>query len=321
MHRLTVEEIRKRFVENGFDACLKGLPKAHKPSIMHGENQARLISLACETRPEGIHHWSLRMLRDRFVTMEWSKVSHETVRKSLHDCKLKPRQNKEWRMPPEGSAEFVDGMERILEIYKMRPDPERPLVCMEESPRQLIGEVRTPIPAAPGLPARHDTEYKRNGTAELFMFTAPYTGWRRVDVTERRTAQDWAFQVKRLVDEDFPQAKSIILVCDNLNTHTTASLYKTFEPEEAGCVVRRLEIIPAPKHGSWLNMPEIEFPALSRTGLPERIPNIEQLRREVSQWVTARSQSCKGIVWRLTTENAWAKLASLFPPVSRLTGH
>ena len=215
MHRRTVEEIRKRFVENGFEACLKGLPKAHKPSIMHGENQARLISLACEARPEGIRHWSLRVLSDRFVTMEGSKVSPETVSKSLRDCRLKPWQGKEWCIPPEGSAEFVADMERVLDTYKMPPDSERPLVRMDESPRQLIGEVRTPIPAAPGRPARYDTEYKRNGTAELFMFTAPHIGWRRVDVTERRTANDWALQIKRLVDEDFPQAKTIVLVCDN----------------------------------------------------------------------------------------------------------
>ena len=313
MHRRTVEEIRKRFVENGFEACLNGLPKAHKPSIMHGENQVRLIALACEARPEGTHHWSLRVLSDRFVTIEGSKVSHETVRKTLHDCELKPWQNKEWCIPPEGNAEFVNDMERVLDTYKMAPDPERPLVCMDESPRQLIGEVRTPIPMAPGLPARYDTEYKRNGTAELFMFTAPHLGWRRTDVTDRRTARDWALQVRRLVDEDFPQAKSIILVCDNLNTHTTASLYKTFDPEEARRIARRLEIIHTPKHGSWLNMAEIEFSILSRTGLPGRIPTIEQLRREVSQWVTTRNQSCKGIVWRLTTEDARVKLASLYP--------
>ena len=169
---------------------------------------------------------------------------------------------------------------------------------------------------APGVPQRHDTEYIRNGTACQFIFTAPHLCWRRVDVTERRTAVDWAHQVKKLVDEDFPNAKSITLVLDNLNTHSTASLYKAFEPEEARRIARRLVLVYTPKHGSWLNIAEIEFSVLNRTGLPERIPTIEQLRREVAAWQERRNQSCKGVVWRFTTEDARVKLASFYPKLA-----
>ena len=313
MSRQAVEGIRLRFVVNGFDDCLNGLPRRHAQSIMHGENQARLILLACEAREDGIHNWSLRVLAERYVTIEGVKVSHETIRKVLQACELKPWLGKEWCIPPEGNAEFVDAMERILDTYKMAPNPARPLVCMDESPRRLIGEIRTPIPLALGFPARYDTEYVRNGTASLFMFTAPHVGWRRIEVTERRTAVDWAHQIKKLVDGDFPKAEKITLVLDNLNTHTTASLYKAFEPEEARRIARKIELVYTPKHGSWLNMAEIEFSVLSRTGLPERVPTIEQLRREVAAWQERRNQSCKGVVWRFTTEDARVKLASLYP--------
>jgi transposase len=252
-------------------------------------------------------------MAEKFLTLEGTRVSHETIRKALHASELKPWQDKEWCIPPEGNAEFVDAMEKVLDVYMEEPDPDNPVICMDESPRQLIGEIRTPIPSAPGLPARHDTEYVRNGTASLFMFSAPHDGWRRVDVTERRTALDWAHQIKKLVDEDFPEAKSITLVLDNLNTHSTASLYKAFEPEEARRIARKLNLVYTPKHGSWLNMAEIEFSVLNRTGLPERVPTIEQLRREAAAWQERRNQSCKGVVWRFTPEDARVKLASLYP--------
>ena len=313
MSRQAVEDLRRRFVVNGFEPCLHGLPRRHTPSIMHGENQARLIQLACETREDGIHHWSLRVMAERFVTLEGTRVSHETIRKTLHACELKPWQDKEWCIPPEGSAEFVDAMEKVLDVYKREPNPARPLVCMDETSRQLIGEIRTPIPSAPGVPARHDTEYVRNGTASLFAFSAPHEGLRWFEVTGRRTALDWAHQIKNLVDKIFQEAESITLVLDNLNTNATASLYKALEPEEARRIARKLELVFTPKHGSWLNMAEIEFSVLNRTGLPDRVPTIEQLRREVAAFQKRRNQSCKRVVWRFTTEDARVKPASLYP--------
>ena len=204
-------------------------------------------------------------------------------------------------------------MEEILDIYTGEYDDKRPLVCMDELPRQLIGEVRTPIPAEPGKSARYDTEYKRNGTCEIFMIVAPIKGWRRAEVTERRTRIDWANQIKKLVIEDFPDAEKIVLVMDNLNTHTIGSLYAAFPPEEARQLRDKLEIHYTPKHGSWLNMAEIENYVLINHGLSKRIPTIEQMRKEVTAWNKSRNLSNKKINWRFTTDKARIKLRNLYP--------
>jgi len=204
-------------------------------------------------------------------------------------------------------------MEDVLDVYERPDDSRRPLVCMDECPKPLIGETRTPLSAEPGQPERYDTEYVRNGTCNLFLFAAPLLGWRRVDVTERRTQVDWAHQIKRLVDEDFPDAEKVVLVMDNLNTHRPASLYEAFEPSEAKRIWDRLEIHHTPKHGSWLNMAEIEFSVLSRQGLSERVPDMTSMRREVAAWVKQRNAEGGKIDWRFTTKDARIKLKRLYP--------
>ncbi len=204
-------------------------------------------------------------------------------------------------------------MEDVLDVYERPHDSNRPLICMDECPKQLIGETRTPIPVEPGEPERFDTEYVRNGTCNLFMFTAPLEGWRRAEVTERRTQVDWAHQVKRLVDEDFPEAEKIVLVMDNLNTHRPASLYEAFEPAEAKRIWDKLEIHHTPKHGSWLNMAEIEFSVLNHHGLSERVPDLASMRREVSAWTHRRNTAGGTIDWRFTTKDARTKLKRLYP--------
>jgi hypothetical protein len=209
--------------------------------------------------------------------------------------------------------EFVAAMEDILDVYTRKHDKKRPLVCMDEVSRQLIGEVRTPIPAAKGKPARYDTEYKRNGTCEIFMFTAPLEKWRRADVTERRTKMDYAYQIKKLVTVDFPDAEKIVLVQDNLNTHTIGALYKAFPPEEARQLRDKLELHYTPKHGSWLNMAEIEINVLINHGLSKRVSSIEQMRKTVAAWSKMRNMSVSKINWRFTTENARIKLKRLYP--------
>jgi transposase len=186
-------------------------------------------------------------------------------------------------------------MEDVLDVYKRPQDASRPLVCMDECPRQLIGEVREPIPAQPGEPERHDSEYVRNGTCSLFMFAAPLLGWRRVEVTERRTRKDWAEQVRRLVDEDFHYAEKVVLVMDNLNTHGPASLYEAFAPEEAKRIWDRLEIHYTPKHGSWLNMAEIEFSVLNQNGLSDRVLSLRRMREEASAWARRRNHETRKI--------------------------
>lgn len=206
-------------------------------------------------------------------------------------------------------------MEDVLDVYCLGYDPRRPLVCMDEQSRQLIKETRMPLAAAPGKSQREDYEYERNGTANLFMFVAPLTGWRQVTVTERRTAVDWAHQIRDLVDVHYPQAERIRLVMDNLNTHKVASLYEAFAPAEARRIAQRLEIHHTPKHGSWLNIAEIELSALTQQCLDRRLPDIDTLRRETTAWATERNARQKGVDWRFTTTDARIKLKRLYPQI------
>ena len=200
-----------------------------------------------------------------------------------------------------------------MDVYTRKRDTKRPVVCFDEVPRQLIGEARTPIPGAPGRTARYDTEYTRNGTCVIFMAYAPLEDWRWAEVTERRTKLDFAHQIKRLVTVDFPDAEKIIVVVDNLNIHTIGSLYKAFPPEEARMLRDKLEIHYTPKHGSWLNMAEIEINVLVNHGLSKRIPTIERMKKEVAAWNKARNLTAKKINWRFSTDDARIKLKRLYP--------
>lgn len=220
-----------------------------------------------------------------------------------------------WIIPPEQNGEFVAHMEEVLDLYREPYDPKRPMVNMDEQPVQLIKETRTPIPAAPGRPERIDYEYERNGTADIFMFTEPLTGKSHVSVRERRTSIDWAQEVKELLDVRYPEADIVQLVNDNLNTHKVGSLYEAFEPEEARRLARRLEIHYTPKHGSWLNIAEIELSALTGQCLDRRIPDMDTLRKETKAWETKRNELQKGVDWRFTTSDARIKLKRLYPKI------
>lgn len=206
-------------------------------------------------------------------------------------------------------------MEDVLELYCQPYDAKAPLVCMDEQPRQLTKESRLPVAAGPGRPARYDYEYERAGTANLFLFCEPLAGWRHVEVTERRTRNDWAHQVRRLLEEDYPQAERVRLVLDNLNTHSTASLYEAFEPQEARRLARRLELHYTPKHGSWLNIAEIELSALTKQSLNRRLPDMQILRRQSQAWANERNTRQKGVDWQFTTDDARIKLKRLYPQV------
>lgn len=207
-------------------------------------------------------------------------------------------------------------MEDILTIYKRQFDPDEPLVCMDETSKQLTAETRHPIPASPGRPARYDYEYERNGVCNLFMFFEPLAGKRHVSVTERRTKVDWARQIKELLDMHYPKAKKVTLVMDNLNTHTGASLYEVFQPSEARRLLDRLQIHYTPKHGSWLNMAEIELSILSRQCLDRRIPDKANLIAEVDAWQQNRNNLKEKVDWRFTTSDARIKLKHLYPILS-----
>lgn len=204
-------------------------------------------------------------------------------------------------------------MEDVLEVYHLPYDPDYPVVCMDESCKQLIGEIRTPIPCKPGQVARIDDEYVRNGVAEIFMEVEPLAGRRHVAVTERRTRKDWAEQIKQMLDERYPAAIKVRLVMDNLNTHQVASLYETFEAREARRLAERLDIHYTPKHGSWLNMAEIELSALKGQCLDRRIPDMATMQVEVATWQNDRNNSMKTIDWQFTTAEARIKLKRLYP--------
>lgn len=204
-------------------------------------------------------------------------------------------------------------MEDLLEVYHLPYDPDFPVVCMDESCKQLVGEVRTPIPCKPGQPARLDDEYVRNGVAQIFMEVEPLAGKRHVAITERRTRKDWAYQMKEMLDVRYPSAKKVRLVMDNLNTHSVASFYETFEPAEARRLAERLEIHYTPKHGSWLNMAEIELSVLKGQCLDRRIADMVTLQSEVRIWEAQRNNASKQIDWQFTTKDARIKLKKLYP--------
>lgn len=204
-------------------------------------------------------------------------------------------------------------MEDVLDLYAEPYSPSHPVVCFDERPVQLLGEVHQPIPPQPGQPQRIDYEYHRNGTCNLFTYFQPLAGWRHVEVTDRRTKQDFAYCMKSLVDVHFPLAEIIRVVIDNLNIHTPAALYETFEAKEARRILKKLEFHYTPKHGSWLNQVEIELSVLSRQCLERRIPDRETLKQEITAWEESRNQARATVAWRFTTTDARVKLQRLYP--------
>jgi transposase len=207
-------------------------------------------------------------------------------------------------------------MEAVLELYRAPYDPQEPVVCFDERPVQLVSETRVPLPPEPGKPERYDYEYKREGTCNLFAFFQPLQGWRQIKVTQRRTSEDFALCMQYLVDVLFPEAARIHLVLDNLNTHTPAALYQTFSPQEALRILSKLEFHYTPKHGSWLNMVELEFSVLSRQCLERRIPSITELRQETEAWEQARNQNRATVNWRFSTVDARTRFERLYPTPS-----
>jgi len=218
-----------------------------------------------------------------------------------------------WCIPPEQNAAFVACMEDVLDLYAQPYDESCPVICMDEKPYQLLGEVREPIPMKEGTPKRVDNEYKRNGTCSIFMFTEPLAGWRHVHARERRTKIDWAVEIKDLLTVHYPNVPKLRLVTDNLNTHNISSLYEAFPPNEARSLAKRLEIHYTPKHGSWLNIAEIELSFLSRQCLNRRIELLDVLNDNVSVWGQSRNSSQKGVDWQFTTDDARVKLKRLYP--------
>jgi transposase len=313
----TIERVRQSFVEEGLEAALNRRPSTREYSYkLDGEQEAHFTALACSAPPDGRKRWTLRLLADRMVVLEYvESVSHETVRQALKRNEVKPWQKKEWCIPPEANAEFVYHMEDVLDVYKRPADPTKPIVGFDETPVQLVSETRQPLPMQPGQPERYDYEYRREGVVNLFMFFAPLQNWRHVKVTDRRTKADWAECMRDLVDVHFPEARVITVVQDQLNTHNPAALYEVFPPAEAKRILDRLEFHFTPKHGSWLNVAEIELSVLSRQCLDQRIPGQIILAQEAAAWETERNASGATVNWRFTTDDARIKLKRLYPSI------
>jgi len=313
----TVERTRRRFVLEGLEAALKARrPKRQYSRKLDGEQEARLIALTCSSPPEGYGRWSLRLLADRVIELKIvDSVSHETIRRVLQDNELKPWLKEEWCIPPKANAEFVYHMEDVLDVYTQPTNPARPLVCFDESPEQLVSETRQPLPIKPGKPQRYDYEYRREGVANVFMFFAPLQNWRQVKITGRRTKVDWAQCMRELVDVHFPDAESITVVQDQLNTHSPAALYEMFAPAEAKRILDRLDFHWTPKHGSWLNMAEIELSVLNRQCLNRCIPHRATLAQETAAWAAKRNSDDATVNWRFTAADARIKLKRLYPSI------
>jgi transposase len=309
----TVYRTKRRFVEGNLERALSEEPRPGAERKLTGKEEALLVATACSNPPAGRARWTLELLADQMVKLtEHESVSRETVRRRLAENHLKPWRKDMWCIP-QVDAEYVARMEDVLDLYAEEPDPTRPVICFDESPTQLIGEVRQPIPAAPGRIERYDCEYRRNGTANLFVFLDVHRPWRKIKITESRAAVDFAACMRDLVDVHFPEAGRIRVVLDNLSTHSAAALYQTFPAEEARRVLRRLEFHYVPKHASWLNMVEIEIGVLVGQCLDRRIESVEQLTAEIAAWERQRNAAGARIKWMFTTKKARAKMGRAYP--------
>ena len=274
------------------------------------------MATACSRPPAGRARWTLTLLADALVKLTaHESLSRETVRRRLAENDLKPWRKDMWCIP-QVDAEYVARMEDVLDLYAEPRDAKRP-VCFDESPIQLIGEVPRPIRAKPGRIERYDYEYRRNGTVNLFVLLDVHRPWRKVKLTERRAAKDYAKCMRDLVDIHYPDAETIRVVQDNLSTHSAGALYQTFPPAEARRILRRIEFHYTPKHASWLNMVEIEIGVLRGQCLARRIDDPKRLRREITAWERQRNAARSRIKWMFTTEKARAKMGRAYPDTSK----
>jgi transposase len=314
----TVYRTKQRFVLGNLEAALSEQPRPGAGRKLSGKEEALLVATACSKPPQGRARWTLELLAGAMVSLtEHVSLSRETVRRRLAENDLKPWRKDMWCIP-QVDAEYVARMEDVLDLYAEEPNPKRPVVCFDESPTQLIGEMRQPIPAAPGQLERFDCEYKRNGTANLFIFLDVHRPWRKVKVTERRSAEDYAHCMREVVDVHCPDAERIRVVQDNLSTHSAGALYQAFPPAEARRILRRLEFHYTPKHASWLNMVEIEIGVLRGQCLDRRIDSKEQLEAEIAAWERQRNASGARIKWMFTTDKARAKMGRAYPQPASL---
>jgi transposase len=316
----TVYRTKRRFVLGNLEAALSEEPRPGASRKLSGKEEALLVATACSSPPAGRARWTLELLAGELVRLtEHASLSRETVRRRLAENDLKPWRKDMWCIP-QVDADYVARMEDVLDLYAEAPDPKRPVVCFDESPIQLIGEVRRPILPKPGQIERYDCEYRRNGTANLFVFLDVNRPWRKVKVTERRAAEDFAACMRELTDVHYPKAERIRVVLDNRSRHSPGALYQTFPAEEARRVLRRLEFHYVPKHASWLNMVEIEIGVLAGQCLDRRIDSYTRLVAETAAWEKRRNTERARINWMFTTEKARAKMGRAYPKPAGKSG-
>lgn len=309
----TVYRTKRRFVEEGVEAALSDRPRPGADRKLSAKDEALLVATACTKPPPGRARWTLELLAGELVRLtDHESLSTETVRRRLHEKDLKPWQKKMWCIPAV-DGEYVARMEDVLELYGEEPDPSFPVVCFDESPTQLIGETRVPIATKSGVRERYDYEYRRNGTANLFVFLDAHRPWRHLKVTDQRTAIDFAECMRELVDVHYPNCFRVRVVLDNLSTHSKGSLYEAFPAAEAQRIANRLEFHYTPKHASWLNMVEIEIGALRTMCLDRRIADRPTLEREVAAWVRQRNASKARVRWLFNVEQARRKMVRAYP--------
>jgi transposase len=309
----TIYRTKRRLVEANLEGALSEEPRPGGARKLSSKEEALLVATACSAPPPGRARWTLELLADEMVRLtDHEELSPETVRRRLAENHLKPWRKEMWCIP-KVDGEYVARMEDVLDLYAEAPDPQRPVICFDESPTQLIGEVRAPIRAKPGQLERYDCEYRRNGTVNLFVFVNAHQPWRRVKVTDRRANQDFAECMRELVDVDYPDAPIIRVVMDNLSTHSAGALYNTFPAAEARRVLKRLEFHHTPKHASWLNMAEIEIGVLRGQCLDRRIDDKQVIVAEVAAWEQRRNAEGAQIQWMFTTEKAREKLRKAYP--------
>jgi len=316
MHANTVARIRKRFVTRGEQPALERQMRSNPPvpPKMDGVLEAHLVALCCSPPPQGQVRWTMQLLAGELTRRGLvTQISAETVRKTLKRNELQPWRKESWCIPEKDAARFVAQMEQVLDVYTAPPDPAVPTITMDEASKQLLSHEQEPPPLQPGQPWREDYHYGREGGQALFLFFDPVRGWRRVSCRDSRTRVDWAEESRRLLEEDYPLARKVRLVCDNLNIHHIASLYEAFPAEQAHALARRLEFCYTPRNGSWLNVAEIELSVLARQCLNRRIASAEELRREVAAWEEARNRDGSKVQWRFTTADARIKLRHLYP--------
>jgi transposase len=313
----TVYRTKRRFVEEGLEPALSEASRPGAERKLAAKEEALLVATACSKPPAGRARWTLSLLAGEMVRLtKHRSLSAATVGRRLAEKELKPWQEKMWCIP-KVDAEFVARMEDVLDLYAEESDERYPVVCFDETPRQLIGESRVPVAAKPGRPARFDYEYVRNGTANVFMFVDVHRPWRHAKVTDRRTSGDFAECMRDLVDKHYPGAERIRVVMDNLSTHKPAALYEHFDPAEARRILRRLEFHYTPKHASWLNMVEIEIGVMVAQCLDRRIGDKRTLVSEVAAWERRRNKEKARINWLFTVQRAREKLGRAYPTTAR----